>query len=312
MRLRAFISPILCSLALVSTPAGAGPENLKALIERAAETETDALLIQRNGQIVYEKYSQGFSAPIETFSVTKSLVSLAVGFLVDEGKLSSLDTPVHRWFPEWRTGTKSRITVRHLLNHTSGLGTEYAHFPPVDLIEDALATDLVFEPGSDFEYNNRATHLLSGVVARIAGMRTDLYLREKLFQPLGITRYGWLRDQAGNAYGSMGFQAHARDLAKIGELLLNRGKWNGRRLLSESWLRLSFAPSQDFEPHCGLLWWLIGDGGRQGFNAAGHLGQYLVVIPETRTVGVRLHRERSSDDPDAVGFYDFADRVAEL
>ena len=254
--------------------AGIDEEALRRLIRRAEETHTDALVVLKDGRLVAEYYSGAERGPIEAMSATKSVVNLAVGFLLDEGKITSLDQRVHDFYPEWRQGLKEKITIRHLLNHTSGLEagriTRKIYDSP-DFVQFALAADVVSEPGTRFFYNNKAVNLLAGIVQKASGQRMDCYLDEKLFRPLGVTDYTWDLDDAGNPHALAGLDIHAADFAKIGYLVATGGVWEGKRIISEDWLRASFtaapvssaaipilysAPSGP-DVISGLLWWLI-------------------------------------------------------
>jgi len=171
---------------------------LDALVTRAGELDTDALVVMKDGRVVVEKWYRGAPHRIESMSVTKSVVALAVGRLLQTGKLKSVDERVSRWYPEWRQGRKRGITIRHLLTQTSGLqadrktGTEIYGNP--DFVQLALCAELSADPGTRFFYNNKATNLLAGLVQRISGQRLDLYLRNEVFAPLGISDVSWELD----------------------------------------------------------------------------------------------------------------------
>jgi CubicO group peptidase (beta-lactamase class C family) len=195
-------------------------------------------------------------------SATKSVVSLAIGRLIDEGKVKSIDQPVCEFYPEWKQGRKRQITIRHLLNHTSGLQNDWTSpeiYDSPDFVQYALAAELSDDPGAKFAYNNKATNLLAGIVQKASGERMDRYIGEKIFKPLGITQYSWMLDRAGNPHGMAGLQIQATDFAKVGQMMLDGGAWRGSRVVSEDWVKLSTKPSQDLEPNCGLLWWLTFD-----------------------------------------------------
>jgi CubicO group peptidase (beta-lactamase class C family) len=286
---------------------------LQQIEERAQESKSDAILILDQGQNIFQEYSSGKPELIETQSAIKSIVNFAVGFLLQDGKLKSIDTPIYRFFPEWNTGRKKLVTLRHLLTQTSGIDSDgqYDNWP--DVVKAALDAKILRKPGTGFDYTDRSVDLLSGVIQKIAGESTDRYLDHKLFKPLGIMNYRWHHDSAGHAYGGAGLEMTATDLAKIGEFMLNRGTWRGHRLLDAAWIRRSTEPSQKFEPRYGFLWWLIDWTRHKGFDAGGLFGQYLVIIPNTGIVAVRQYRERPNDDPDQMDtFEDFPDLVAQL
>jgi len=233
---------------------------LDAIVQGSGRTGTDALVILKDGEVAYKNYFAKPEKPIEAMSATKSIVSLAIGLLIDNGHLKNLDVPVSEIYPEWRQGKKRLITVRHLLEHTSGLqnlanaGIEVETSP--DVVQLALAAEVDHEPGTKFSYNNKATNLLSGVVERASGMKLDAFLKRHLFDELAISDVSWRTDAKGNPLGMAGLQIKAEDLAKIGQLILDKGKWEGKQVISEQWLNQSFAPLAA-SPESGLMWWLI-------------------------------------------------------
>ncbi|HEY8470511.1 MAG TPA: serine hydrolase [Longimicrobiales bacterium] len=213
-----------------------------------------------DGQLVGAWHSDGQSRPIEAMSVTKSIVNLAIGRLVTLGALESIDVPVSRFYPEWSTGRKARVTIRHLLNHTSGIEagrTTEEIYASNDFVRLALDAEITSEPGSRFLYNNKAVNLLAGIVEKATGKKMDDFLRDDLFARLGITDFGWSRDPTGNPHAMAGLQIHAMDLAKLGQLVLDRGHWQGEQLIAESWFDESLRPGSPHEATSGLLWWLI-------------------------------------------------------
>jgi CubicO group peptidase (beta-lactamase class C family) len=232
---------------------------LERLRERAKEGDSDAVIIIKDGRLVADWDFGRERGPIETMSATKSIVSLAIGRLIDQGKIKSLDQPVHEFYPEWNQGRKKLITVRHLLNHTSGLqcvamANEINASP--DSVQFALAAELSDDPGSRFVYNNKAVNLLAGIVERASRVRMDKYIAREIFEPLGIKEYGWSLDRSGNPHGMAGLRIRAIDMAKIGQMMLDEGSWKGRQIVSKDWVRTSVAPGQALDPTCGLLWWL--------------------------------------------------------
>lgn len=224
----------------VAGRADVDPAALERLLERARASESDAVVLVVDGETVGHWRFERPDGPIEAMSVTKSIVALAFGRLLADGRLASLDEPVQRWFPEWKQGRKAAITIRHLLAQRSGLqdvpNTGVEIYPALDFVQLALCAELVEEPGSTFRYNNKAYNLLPGVVERIAGVPIDELLGAEVFAPLGITEWSWARDSAGNSHGMAGLQIRPADLAKLGQLMLDRGTWNGGRILPESFV----------------------------------------------------------------------------
>ena len=246
---------------------------LERLVERARESASDALIVLHGGATVIDERFDRPAGPIETMSVTKSIVALAYGRLLADGRLPSLDDPVHTWYPEWNQGRKTQITVRHLLAHRSGLQdlprTIEIYRAP-DFVQLALAAELAENPGDTFRYNNKACNLLVGLAERISGQRLDTLIGDEIFDPLGITEWSWMLDASGNPHGMAGLRMRPRDLAKIGQLMLQRGVWDGRRILPEAFVEACVtdqalvppgAPVESVAerwgtPH-GLLWWVI-------------------------------------------------------
>ncbi len=233
---------------------------LDAIIAGSERTNADALIILKDGEVAYKNYFGKPDQKIEAMSATKSIVGLAVGLLIDHGFLKDVDQPVSSLYPEWKQGRKRDITVRQLLEHTSGLqnvpnaGTEVEVAP--DVVQLALAAELESEPGKVFSYNNKATNLLAGVVEKASGMKLDEFLRRYLFNEIGITDVAWRKDKSGNPQGMAGLQIRPEDLAKIGQLILNNGKWSGKQVISADWLTASFSPTA-LSTESGRLWWLM-------------------------------------------------------
>jgi len=236
--------------------AGIDPAALERLVKRAEETHSDALVILRDGKLVGDWRFGKPAGPIEAMSVTKSIVNLAIGRLVTTGKLR-IEEPVATFYPQWKGTPKEKVTVRHLLDHTSGLQANPSAqevYESRDIVKLALEAPVAAEPGTAFFYNNKAVNLLSGVVEKVSGKKLDEYQRDEVFAPLGVTRFSWMRDPAGNPHCMAGVQLDPLDLAKIGQLMLDEGTFQGRRLLTADWARSSVRKG-DGVSKSGLLWW---------------------------------------------------------
>src|SRR5215217_6227977 len=238
--------------------AGLSEPALTELLKAAEQSGSGGLVLLRHGKLVGEWYFGGETHRIEAMSATKGMVALAIGLLVDEGKIPSVDTPVSAFFPEWKDGLKGKVTLKHLLSHTSGLAanrTAFDIYESKDFVRYALDSEVVDEPGSKHAYNNKATNLIAGIVERASGEKMDVYLSRKLFTPLGIRDFRWDRDPSGNPVGMAGLQLHPVDFAKVGQMLLQGGTWQGKRILSASYIQaLGGAPSHPRMPTAGLLW----------------------------------------------------------
>jgi CubicO group peptidase (beta-lactamase class C family) len=264
------IIAVVATLASCRTPAHAqhtthagharvDPHALARLEQRAKQSGSDAVVIYQDGKLVAEWYFGKPQGPIEAMSATKSIVGLVIGRLVDTGKLASLDQPVCELFPEWRQGKKQKITIRQLLDHTSGLQNERRAdieiYPSPDFIKLALAAELSEDPGTAFRYNNKAVNLLAAIVKIVSGKPLDQYARDELFAPMGITDVHWASDPAGTPQVMAGLEIRAQDLARLGQMMLDGGTWHGKQILSAAWIAELTRPSPR-EPGYGLLWWL--------------------------------------------------------
>jgi CubicO group peptidase (beta-lactamase class C family) len=295
---------------------GLDPAGVDALIARAVESRSDALLLWVDGTEVV-RWPE-VPEPIETMSMTKSIVSLGIGLLVASGEIPSIDAPASRWIGAWKRGDPSAITLRMLLEHTSGLEAIPSNriYAAPDIVAQAAALPLTTSPGEAWAYNNAAANLVTAIGTAAAGVPFDQHVDERLLAPLGIPPRPWMRDPAGNVHGGAGLALTADDLLRIGRLMLDEGEWEGERLIPAEWVRDSTAPTPRSEVF-GRQWWVSWrDGEIVGFRADGWLGQYLVVVPERRIVAVRQMRatpeiqERGAEGVDT--FRDFQQRVLDL
>jgi CubicO group peptidase (beta-lactamase class C family) len=243
-------------------------------------------------------------------SVTKSVTSMVFGIAVDRGHISGTDLPMVSFFPDYahlRTPAKDSITVHHMLSMTAGLPYDEGTYPIADPRNDAhrmfvtedplafvLGADVVHAPGTTYIYNSGTTVLLGEIIRRSTGQSFPEFTEEHLFGPLGITSYRWafLHGAPAVAFASGGLYLRQRDMATIGQLLLQDGVWNGRRILSADWVRRSVAMAialfnRGRAYGYGYQWRLARFGGISGFYAAGWGGQYIVVLPELNIVFVQ-------------------------
>ncbi|MEM0984128.1 MAG: serine hydrolase domain-containing protein [Planctomycetota bacterium] len=229
----------------------------EALEHEIRRTGGAALAIFRDNTLVH-LWSDGDLRPIELMSATKSVAAIAVGTLLDDGLIESIDQPVRDLFPEFVGNGREAITIRMLLNHTSGLGGA-TRTPEIyaadDVLAYALGASIVSEPGQAFAYNNNATNLLMGVIGRAAGRPADEYIAERVLAPLGIRNWSWFRGPSGNPHGMAGLKLDAIDAGRVGVLVLNRGVFLGRRVVSDAWFDTMLTSGTDLYPRVGLLWW---------------------------------------------------------
>ena len=223
-------------------------------------------------------------------SATKSLTALLAGMLIGDGQIGGVDDPVAQYLPEWTAGAEAGVTIRHLLTMTAGLGRLR---PPESVLAAPNATAFVLDlplahaPGERWSYSNEGVQLLSPILEQAAGMPLAAYARERLFAPIGAR---WARfdvDEYGNTVTFGGAEGQLRDLARIAQLVLNRGRWNGQQVVPAGWIEALATPAPQ-NPYYGYLWWL--DPESDALWAAGDLDRILLVMPEHDLVAVRLQR----------------------
>lgn len=260
-------------------------------------SDVDSIVVIKNGYLVYEDYFNGW---VEDdfhvcWSVTKSVTSALIGIAVDEG-LVSLDDIVIDFFQDYTIANlderKEAMTIRNILVMSSGLnylGDDFVFIPWVsspDQVQYALDIPMATVPGTIFNYDTCASHLLSAIIERVTGNTTFEYAQEKIFEPLGITHVHWEHDKQGVYYGGNGLFMEPRDMAKFGYLFVNNGYWDGQQIISEEWVNLTTVEYWNFPGDWGYAhhWWTHGDIG--GYAAHGKDGQAIFVIPEEDLVVV--------------------------
>jgi CubicO group peptidase (beta-lactamase class C family) len=299
---------------LVSTSiAGAANEALlNEIIEKAKTSESDSLVIIQDEKILYANYFSSADQVRNIQSITKSVGALAIGILLDQGKISSLDAPMSSWLPEWAVDSeKSKITLRMILNHTSGISDSQFS----DLVAVARGAQAA-GVGGRFEYSSVAVSLLQTVIEQSAGKKVEVFVKEKILDPLEIQDYFWNKDKAGNEALSGGLGLSTDGLIKIGKLILEEGSFKGRQIIKTSTLRLLLTKSQNYKSY-GLLWWLqrpTGDAdpnNYQLFSAWGWGGQFITVYPAKKLIAVRTKNPTTiTDDKFAVQeFPDFRNLI---
>ncbi len=282
----------------VSLPAEVSSDGLAELKGLLEETKSLAATIRYKGQTIAEWYWNDSDADstFETWSVSKSYASTCIGLLIDDGRIESVDDPVSKYVPSWSEGDKAAVTLRHLLEQTSGLREATGFVFSRDQLTTALDADIITPPGERCLYNNAGCNVLSAVISAAAGQDPEAYMRARLWEPLGMTHTSWRRDNAGNVITYAGIQSTAADLARFGEFILAEGQWEGQQLLSRDWIEQATTQRTEIDsvggrkqPY-GWLWWIDfeSEDVPHNYSALGLLGNNLTVIPELDLVGVRL------------------------
>jgi CubicO group peptidase (beta-lactamase class C family) len=280
------------------------------------------IVVERAGKLQFEAYFDGSDNPGASFfsrpasfapddlhdvrSVTKSIVGLLFGIALERGLIKSLDTPVFDFFPEHtdlKTPERARITLAHLLTMTHGLDWDESgsYLRPGNTETQmrfsrepdrfVLEREVVAPPGSRFQYSGGATQLLGDVLVRVTRLPLERFADEVLFQPLGIRHTAWRRDLNDRVTPYGGLRLRPRDLAKIGRMVLDRGRWNGKQVVPAGWIDEAL---RDRVPagalRYGYQWWRTELKGKERsvtlIAAMGNGGQRLYLAPELDLVVV--------------------------
>lgn len=284
-------------------------------LEQMEKLKTRAFLVIQNGEIISETYWGGHDEKFisNSFSMSKSIVGLLTGIALHDGKIKSLDQGVGDFLPEFRSRGKSGITIRHLLGMSSGIKWDENYYDPFGAAArsyfgsglDSLVKglDASEPPGKRFRYISINTQILGSVLEKAAGMSLSEYTSEKLWKPLGAqTRALWsLDDKDGVEKAFCCFNATARDFARIGALVLNRGNWNGVQLVPGEYIDAAIAPDpglvdKDNNPvdYYGYQFWILHHKDMTIPYIRGIQGQYVFIIPKMNVVVVRIGKKRSS------------------
>jgi CubicO group peptidase (beta-lactamase class C family) len=285
-----------------STPADQGVDPaailsfLDALDERP-DIEMHSLMVVRHGRVVAEGWWAPYSAdrPQLLYSLSKSFTSTAAAFAQAEGLLE-LDDTVISHFPEFAADIadpRSRaVKVRHVASmaagHTREMLGEALMRDPEEPVRGFLLIPPDRDPGTVFAYSQPCTYTLASIIQRNAGMPLTRYLRPRLFDPLGIGHVGWHTFPPGREQGFSGLHARTEDIAKLGLLYLQQGRWEGTQLIPKEWVAAATSvqignpgdPNPDWRQGYGYQFWMS----RHGYRGDGAFGQFCVILPEQDAV----------------------------
>lgn len=256
-------------------------------LDASKDTEMHHFMALRHGKVICEcnfaPYPKGMWHI--THSMCKSITGMAIGMLIEEEKLK-LDENIYDIFPDHINAFskifRPVITVEHLLTMTSGVTfNESGIVSGNDWLGSFLNASVNGKPGTEFQYNSLNTYVLSAIVTKRTGETLTEYLTPRLFGPLGITKYYWETCPKGITKGGWGLFLCAEDMAKLGQLYLQRGKWNGQQLVSEYWIEISTArhlKTQNGTYGYGYQLWMEQRPGSFEYN--GMLGQNVIIYPD--------------------------------
>ncbi len=343
MKVIAFVLLFLSTLAsaqdfATATPESAGLSAAKLRSLESAITNNDfkkigSVLIARHGKIVYEHYFADAADTLRnTRSATKTVTSMLVGMAIQEGKIK-LDQPIMPLFRDKQPianpdPRKDRITVEDLLTMSSiaecddwnqfSRGNEERMYPIEDWVKFYL--DLPVrgyrkgdEPkdqpyGRYFSYCTAGVGTLGAALEKSVGMRTDDYAKKRLFEPLGITRLKWAYSPLNLTFTGGGLELRSRDLLKLAQLYLSAGRWNGKQIIPEQWVKTSTEPHSqiDEKTEYGCLWWLRSFGGHRVYYMSGNGGNKIGLVPDLELAFVI-----TSTNYGAKGMHEQTDKILE-
>jgi CubicO group peptidase (beta-lactamase class C family) len=305
--------------ALPPEAVGLSSSDLATADSYASSNGSYGLMVVRHGRVAFEKYYSGNSAAtgFSSYSVAKSLTSIAVGRAIREGLLASVDVTAQSILgPSTNNPYWSQITIEHLLQMQSGMAYNYNDMIATDnWVDYLIEEDGVAAPGVNWRYKNDPI-VISGIISEVTGQSLKSYFQSEIGTPLGLSSFTWTGDMAGHTDGNGGATLTVREMAKIGYLMLNDGVWDGTRLLPRGWVSQSTAPCRSAERQEADVWdtedtvitdppmeygyfWMcrkLADVPGDAYWAFGGVGQFIVVIPSLDMVVVRTGNGPSESD----------------
>lgn len=292
-----------------TTPNGKAPKKIglkdkdMTFDEFLQNSSTVAFLIIKNDTIQYEKYFNGYEqeSVVASFSMAKSVTSILIGCALEDGLIKSVDEPIINYIPELKDNGLGNVTIKHLLQMTSGIEFNESYINPFgdaatfyygkNLLKAIGNRKPEIPAGKEQRYSSGDTQLLGLVLQRaLKGRPVTNYLQEKLWKPLGMEYDAtWSLDKEDGLEKTFCcINARARDFAKIGRLYLNKGNWNGKQVVPEEWVNQSTVAdtTEGGAAHYKYQWWLSEPEG--AFAAKGILGQFIYVNPAKNLIIVRL------------------------
>ena len=264
---------------------------------RDQKLDVYSLLVVKDGKLIFERYGAGASrdSNYELYSVTKSVTSMVAGMLIGQGKVSlddSVATTLAAWRPDLRAdfADKRKVELRHVLSMSSGLHYDFKpkddpiYYAAPDRLKLAAETNPKVAPGSEFEYTDINPILAAAMLSAAAHEPVERYAQANLFGPLGMKHAVWERaDRSGLVSAGWGLRLRALDMAKIGMLVLDHGRWQGRQIVPGPWIAQMTSPG--VAPYFGYYWWINNIvASEPEFDAMGFKGQFITVLPRRNTV----------------------------
>jgi CubicO group peptidase (beta-lactamase class C family) len=341
-------TPHLCGVPLalndgwpIDTPDALGFDRsrLCGLADRLQEADdVHSVVVARHGRLIFEQYFAGYDEPWghddkryefdatmkhDMRSVSKSVVSLLTGIAIDRRLIDGVDAPALQFFPEMvsvATEGWASVRLRDLLTMSSGISWDenraWTDPTEADPIRYIFSKPIVATPGTQWNYNGGGVDLLGAIIARQSGQPLDVFAREALFAPLGITDFEWQTYLNGKVSAAAGLRLRPRDATKIGQLMLNKGVWQGVHIVSADWIEQSVVPRFQAIGYFGGLffygkfWWLgrtlSGEREVPWISAMGLGGQRIFIVPSldlvvTTTSGLYTNGRQGIAELDMLG-----------
>lgn len=293
------------------------------------EIGTVAFLIIKNDSIWNESYYDGYDqdSKSNSFSMAKSIVSASLGKAILDGKIKNLDQKVSAFFPKFKDGKSATMTVGDLSSMASGLDWDESYYSPFsittrayfdeDLTGVILGLKGVETPGTSYKYLSGNTQLLAMCVEKAVGKSLADYVSEQFWKPMGAENEAlWQTDKEnGMVKAYCCIASNARDFARFGKLYKQNGKWNGQQILDSTFIATSTKPRFAESPEYGYGWWLSDYKNKKIYYMRGHLGQYVIVVPEDDLIIVRLGHQNASNTNGTAhsdDFYVFLDETYKM
>ena len=294
------------------------------------ELRTVAFLIIKNDSLWHESYYDGFdeNRGSNSFSMAKSIISACLGKAIMEGKIKSLDQKVTDFYPELKGKYASDVTLGDLSSMASGLSWDEKYYSPFSVITRAYFDDdikevilnesIVEKPGQSFKYLSGATQLLAMCIEKATGEYLSDYVSKHFWQPMGAENTAlWQLDHApdGIEKAYCCIASNARDFARFGKLYKQNGNWNGKQLLDSTFVKKSVSPRFANSPEYGYGWWMHTINNKDVFYMRGHLGQFVIVIPQDDIIVVRLGHLKglqTETDPHSNDLYTYVEESLKM
>lgn len=286
---------------------------LPDLLNKAISYKTTALLLIKNDSLLYEQYFDGYDKDrvSNSFSMAKSFTALLIGKALKEGLIKNLDEPIGHYLADFKAAPYDKISIKHLLTMSSGLDFKESYgslfgwpakaYYGSDVNATVYNAPKLYEPGATYEYKGGDTQLLGMILAEVVKPKKVSEYASELWQKIGAesNAYWSLDQENGMEKVSCCYYATARDFARFGKLLVQKGKWLNEQLIDSNFIEESIKPGNNLtkagnaNTEYGFQWWLVNYKGKSVWYARGIKGQYVFCLPSENIIMVRLGHFRA-------------------